>query len=105
MEIHRQTCQKCKSRNVRNLIVREDGSSDKIYVQCMDCRKFVARYILTEQGYYHHGKDFESYLKGLERGGHFESGKDFREDFDKIKETCLAEFEEVLKRLKELGKD
>jgi hypothetical protein len=105
MEIHRQTCQSCKSKKVRNLIVREDGSSDRIYVQCLDCRKLVARYILTEQGYYHHGKGFESYLHGLDRGGHFESGKNIREDFDRTRESVLAEFEEALKALKEQGKD
>jgi len=105
MEIRRQTCQDCGSRTLRNLLVRQDGSLDKVYVQCLNCRTLVARYIITQQGYYHHGKGFESYLKGLNRGGHFESGKDIKTLFEKVKEECETEFEEVLKKLKELGKD
>ena len=105
MEVHRQTCQSCGSRKARNILVREEGVNDEVYVQCLDCRELVARYVIAQQGYYHHGKGFESYLRGLNRGGYFESGKDLNIEFERVREECLAEFEEALKKLKELGKD
>lgn len=104
MDIHRQTCQKCGSRQMRNLLVRDLGSKDKVYVQCSSCRELVARYIVATQGYYHHNKGFESYVKGLQRGGEFMSGRDLHQQFDQTKIECEAEFLEVLKRLEELKK-
>lgn len=105
MDIHRQTCQKCGSRNMRNLIAREEGQSDKVYVQCLDCKEFVARYVIARLGYYHHGKGFESFLKSLNRGGQFDSGKDVKALFEEVKESCEREFAEVLKKMEEMGKD
>ena len=105
MDIRRQACQNCASRKLRNLLIREDGSPDKIYVQCLECSGLVARYIVAQQGYYHHGKDFESYLRGLNRGENFDSGKNVQAHFEEVKETALAEFEAVLKKLEETGKE
>jgi hypothetical protein len=105
MEIHRQTCQKCGSRKLRNILVRADGSPDKVFVQCLGCKNLVARYIIAQQGYYHHGKGFESYLRGLNRGGYFESGKDIQTQFEEVKEICMEEYSEILKALKETEKD
>ena len=90
---------------MRNLLVREDGSPDKVYVQCLECRELVARYIIAQQGYYHHGKDFESYLRGLNRGESFESGKNVKTQFEEVKENALVDFKAVLKKLEESGKE
>ena len=96
MNIHRQTCQGCGSHTVRNLLVREEGNDDEVYVQCDGCQKLVARYVIAPQGYYHHGKDFESYLRGLKRGGQFDSGKNMRDLCDQVREECIEKFREVL---------
>ena len=106
MEIHRQTCQFCGSRNLKNILVREPGEQDKVFVQCRGCRKMVARYIISHGGYYHHGKGFESYLKGLTRGsGELMSGKNIKKDFETIKTKALGIFDRVVKWLQENGKD
>ena len=94
MEIHRQTCQKCGSRKLRNILVRADGSPDKVFVQCRGCKDLVARYIIAQQGYYHHGKGFESYLRGLNRGGYFESGKDMQAQFEEARTRITDERKE-----------
>lgn len=105
MEVHRQTCQKCGSRKLRNIIARMEGENDKVFVQCTNCKALVARYVIAQRGYYHHGKGFESYLKGLNRGGYFESSKDFQNDFWELQENAVKQFETVLEELKKLGKD
>ncbi len=69
MEVHRQTCQKCGSRKLKNILAREPGEPDRVFVQCHDCNELVARYIIGQGGYYHYGKGFESYIRGLSRGG------------------------------------
>ena len=51
MEIHVQKCQKCDSNNVKNIIFRESGEPDRIYVQCQDCDDFVASYVIAPMGY------------------------------------------------------
>lgn len=104
MEIHRQTCQKCRCKRMRNLIVREEGAGDVIFVQCTECMDLVARYKIAHKGYYHHGKGFESYLRGLNRGGDFMSGKDIQEEFHRVRAGSLEQFEKVLKELARQGK-
>jgi len=104
LEIHRQTCQKCGCRNMRNLLVREPGESDKVYIQCIECDELVARYVIAPHGYYHHGKGFESYLRGLVRGGDLASAQDLQNEFENIQEKCLKEFKKVLAKDKERRK-
>ena len=99
MELHIQTCQFCGSKTVRNLLVRKGGEEDKVYVQCAQCASLVARYIIAHRGYYHHGKGFESYLRGLNRGGEVMSPKDLREAFEKVEEYCVQEFENIISQL------
>jgi RNase P subunit RPR2 len=57
MELHRQQCQKCKSFNMRNILVRNPGEQQMVYVRCVDCHEFVALYKLRD--YYHHEKGIE----------------------------------------------
>lgn len=105
MEVHRQACQNCGSRELRNILVREDGERDRVYVQCRTCRAFVARYVIAPQGYYHHDRGFQSWLRGLFRSGVFESGKAVHEQFETQSEKAMEEFRRVTARLTELGKD
>lgn len=105
MEVHRQTCQNCGSRNMRNILAREPGEPDKVFVQCRYCKELVARYMIGQGGYYHHGKGFESYIRGLSRGGEIMSGKNVKNEFDTMKTKCLAAFEKVLEALKKENKN
>ena len=105
MEVHRQACQNCGSRELRNILVREDGERDRVYVQCRVCRGFVARYVIAPQGYYHHDRGFQSWLRSLFRGGVFESGKAVREQFETLSEKAQDEFRRVTEKLAEQGKN
>ena len=105
MEVHRQTCQACKSRKLKNLLVRQPGERDMVFVQCHDCKSLVARYIVGSNGYYHHGKEFESYLRSLTRGGaEIMSGKNMKKDFEMVGSESLEKFEKVLRWLAEHNK-
>ena len=100
MEIRIQKCQVCRSTNLRNIIARESGEPDRIYAQCNDCGAFVASYVIAPMGYYHHGKGYESFLRGVNRSGGFMSGRKIKEIFIKRKQDEKLAFEEVLENLK-----
>ncbi len=99
MEIHVQQCQNCQSSNLKNILFRETGESDKVYVQCHDCKEFVASYVIEPQGYYHHGKGYESFLRGINRSGEFVSGNRIKRLFLENKNGEIATFEKVLRLL------
>ena len=101
MDVQRQTCQSCGSRLLRNHLVRESGSRDKIIVQCSNCSNFVARYILGQTGYYHHGKGFDSFIRSLARSGEGLSGKSMQQEFEAIQQESEDLFESVIKYLKD----
>jgi hypothetical protein len=102
MELHRQQCQKCKSFNMRNILVRNPGEQQMVYVLCVDCHGFVALYKLRD--YYHHGKGIESYLRS-HGAGEVESGRHMLSDFKEVQETAVEGFEKVIEQLKKEGKD
>ena len=104
MEVLRQTCQVCGSRKLRNHLVREPGRQDMVIVQCSVCEELVARYVIASGGYYHHGKDFESYLRGLSRAGESMSGKGMQQDFDNIQQESTDLYDKVLNYLKDYKK-
>lgn len=99
MEVHVQKCQSCGSSNLKNIIFRVAGEADRIYAQCHDCKAFVASYVIAPLGYYHNGKGFESFLRGLNRSGEFMSGRRVEQKFANRKATEMETFEEVLKQL------
>ena len=99
MELHIQKCQNCGSRQMKNILVRDE--TQKVYVQCQNCHRLVARYILASGGYFHAGKEFESFLRSLERDGGIDSGKGLQDQFEQTKSSAEDEFQEVLQRLKE----
>ena len=99
MEIHIQKCQHCGSRSLRNILVRDEAQ--KVFVQCRDCDQLVARYILAPSGYYHAGKEFESFLRSIERDGGLSSAKDLQKSYEDVKKNSEEEFSEVLKRVGE----
>lgn len=99
MEIKIQRCQNCGSRDLRNILVRDE--SQKVIVQCRNCDALVARYILSTGGYYHAGKDFESFLRSIERDGGASSARDLHTEFDEVKHTVEGEFDQVQAELNE----
>lgn len=102
MEIHRQQCQQCGSRELQNILVHADDAPMTIYVRCLNCGKLVARYRLSE--YYHHGKGIESFLRSLGSGAG-ESGRDYLAEFRRTQEEAVQGYEEVLRTLVDQGKD
>ncbi|MBU0675598.1 MAG: hypothetical protein KJ950_13230 [Proteobacteria bacterium] len=105
MEVHRQTCQLCGSRLLKNHLVREPGHQDKVIVQCGGCGSFVARYVINPGGYYHHEKGFESYLRGLSRAGDAISGRQTQDEYEAIHQQSEDLFTKTTAFLKEQGKD
>ncbi len=105
MEVHRQTCQLCGSRKLRNLLVRKPKESDRVLVECMECRELVARYVIAKGGYYHHARGYESYLRALTRDGDFMNAKIMENEFEEIKQHCEKAFVQAKDYLKEQDKD
>ena len=99
MEIKIQQCQNCGSRELRNVLVRDEGQ--KVYVQCRQCEQLVARYLLANGGYYHAGKNFESFLRSIERDGGLSSARDFGKLFGEIKNGSEEDFQTLLIALNE----
>lgn len=99
MELHIQKCQQCGSRDLRNILVRDE--QQKVFVQCRHCDKLVARYILSAGGYFHAGKDFESFLRSIERDQSGTSGRDMNEWFHRVEDTAEKEFTSLIKNLRE----
>lgn len=101
MELHIQQCQACESDKLKNILYRQPGKADMVYVQCHDCGSFVASYAIAPRGYYHHGKGYESFLRGMSRSGEFMSGARIKRLFKEHKEREVQTFERVLELLKE----
>lgn len=105
MELHRQTCQLCDSHEMRNILVREPGEHDKVFVQCCHCSEMVARYVIAPGGYYHAHKGYESYLRGMARNGDVMSGKRVKNEYEELETQCQARFERLKELLKEQHKE
>lgn len=95
MEVVLQKCQECGSEKVRNMLVREPGRAQMVYVRCAGCGALVARYRLSD--YYHHGKGIESFLKSAGSSME-ESGRDALADFSRVRDEAVEGFEQA-KRL------
>lgn len=102
MEVHRQTCQACGSIDVRNIIAREEGRAQMVFVRCAKCGELVARYRLRD--YYHHGKGVDSFLRSMGAEAS-DSGRHQLGEFGKVQKEALDAFEQVLAQLDEDGKE
>jgi len=98
MDVHIQKCQNCDSRNLRNILARENAQY--VYVQCRDCSHLVARYVIAPGGYFHEGKDYESFLRTLMVDGGFTSGRDLKSLFQEVSESSAEGFAEAVARSK-----
>jgi hypothetical protein len=90
---------------MKNILVRNPGDPDKVFVQCGDCQEFVASYVIAPLGYYHHGKGYESFLRSIHRSGEFMSGRNVQRMYEERKEKDLAQFEKVLEALEKKDKN
>ena len=88
------------SSNLKNIIYRESGEPDRVFVQCHDCQDFVASYEIAPMGYFHNGKGYESFLRGVQRSGGFMSGRNIKEKFVARKNMEQKAFEEVIENLR-----
>ncbi len=96
MEIHVQTCQACKSQNVKNILYRQEGERDRVFVECVNCGEFVASYKVGPMGYYHHGKGYDSFLRGLLRSGEFSSGRNIARLYQQRQSEELEMFKKAV---------
>lgn len=104
MEIHVQHCQSCQSTNVRNILYRKEGEPDRVFVECNDCKEFVASYKLAPLGYYHNGKGYESFIRSLHRNGDFSSGRNISNLYSRTQEEESTMFKKVIETLEEREK-
>jgi hypothetical protein len=95
MEIRHQSCLACHSKTLENIIVREAGRTQAIYVRCATCHQFVARYLLKD--YYHHGRTLDSLLQST--GQSLESGREMLAEMKEREETAVRQFTKVIKTL------
>lgn len=86
---------------MKNILFREAGYPDMVYVQCLDCASFVASYEIAPLGYFHHGKGYESFLRGITRSGEFTSGRNIKGIFLDRRDQELAKFNRVVELLEE----
>jgi hypothetical protein len=100
MDVHVQRCQFCGSDKMKNILVRNPGDRDRVYVQCQDCESFVASYIIAPMGYYHHGKGYESFLRSMIRSGDMMSGRKLQHFFEERKTKDVEQFKKILEELK-----
>lgn len=98
MEVLHQTCQSCGATELRNLLVREPGRAQMVFVSCARCSEFVARYRL--ESYYHAGKGIESYLRSLGSGA-AESGRQQLDEFHQLEEEATTQYQRALEALEE----
>ena len=88
--------------DVRNIIAREEGRAQMIFVRCSKCGELVARYRL--QDYYHQGKSFDSFLRS-QGSQASDSGRQQLSDFSQIQREALQGYRQVLEQLREEGKE
>jgi len=103
MEIKIQKCQNCRSRSLRNVLVRDE--TQKVFVQCRECGELVARYILAKGGYFHAGRGFESFLRSYERDGDVDSARIMTESFEEMETNITNEFSTLKQKMQEIFGD
>lgn len=94
MDVYIQKCQQCGSRKLRNILARDDAQ--RVYVQCRDCDHLVARYVIAPGGYFHAGKDYESFLRAMMLDSGFSSGRDLKAVYQEVAESSQSGFEDAV---------
>lgn len=84
---------------MKNILYRQEGERDRVFVQCADCGEFVASYKIGPLGYYHHGRGYDSFLRGLLRSGEFSSGRNIAKLFKQRREEELGMYKKALRQI------
>lgn len=93
----REHCPKCKSTKVENLVHVEPGHDMEIFVECGECKEFVARYILKS----YTGDDiYKSYLRMMHQR-RMSTGVSTKKALEEFKEKLFSNYEKVKKDIKE----
>lgn len=101
MEVHRQQCQTCGSIRVHDILVRESGQPQTVFVVCAECHGLVARYRLQE--YYHHGKGADSFIRSRQ-GKLADSGRELLDEYRRTQREVAEQHARVLAVLAEQHK-
>lgn len=99
MDVYIQKCQNCGSRDLRNILAREN--SQRVYVQCRECDHLVARYVVASGGYFHEGKDYESFLRTVLLDSGFSSGRDLKAVYKEVADSSRKGFAKALNAAKD----
>ncbi len=89
-QIRREHCPSCGGTALENILQFVPGKHITIYVRCLECKAFVARYILER---YLSDKTYESYLNNLKPIRL--SGKKIKEELDFLSTEVKEEFERI----------
>ncbi|MCK4667719.1 hypothetical protein KAU33_13265 [Candidatus Dependentiae bacterium] len=93
-KIRREHCPSCGSTALENILQFVPGKNITVYVRCLKCKAFTARYILER---YLSDKTYESYLANLK---HIRlSGKKIKEELEFLSTEVKEEFERITKVL------
>lgn len=95
MEIRHQTCLACHSETLENIIIRDAGRTQTIFVRCAKCHEFVARYILKD--YYHHGRNLDSLLQTTAQSA--ESGRSLLQELEEREKVARSQFDKIIEAL------
>ena len=95
-KIRREHCPSCGGTALENILQFVPGKHITVYVRCLECKSFAARYILER---YLSDKTYESYLNNLK---HIRlSGRKIKEELDFLSTEVQDEFERISKLLDE----
>jgi hypothetical protein len=87
-----ETCPKCQSKKMENLVRVEAGQHVKVYVRCLDCQTFVARYTLER---YTSDKPYESLLKNLRGQSNTIGTRELAREIEAFSQEIEKEFTET----------
>lgn len=87
-----EVCPRCASKNTENLVRVESGRPLRVYVRCVECGAFVARYTLER---YTSDKTYESLLRFMRRHGHSIHSRSNAHELEGFSKKVEDEFEET----------
>ena len=93
----REHCPKCHKTDLPNYIHVEPGHDIEVFVECSDCREFVARYTLKT---YTSDDFYRSYLRFIHQR-RMNSGTSTKKALEDFKNSIKRDFEKVKKDVKE----
>lgn len=96
MELQIQSCPQCGSTQLKNILVREPGNMNKVYVLCASCEQPVSRYRLS--GYHYLGNPEVSFFRSF-GSSTIESGRAALSLAEDEQQAVHKEFQELVEKL------